>query len=172
MADNLGLAHRSTLRRAIAHPAFVIFLRLFLGGILLYAGGVKLIDMSGMADAIEKYRILPRFLVNIAAIVMPAVEVVSGACLIAGVWMDGALLIVTGLFVLFIAAVESAILRELNIECGCFGLSDSEVVGAKVLVRDGVFLIACVPIWISHYRIGECRDTAEETASAPSGSEV
>lgn len=173
MIDNLGLAHRTAFRRAMTNKYFVVILRLFLGGILLFAGGVKLFDMHGMADAIENYRILPRVLVNVAAMIMPAVEVAAGACLIAGIWMDGALVIVTGLFIVFIAAVESAIWRGLNIECGCFGLSDSEVVGVKVLVRDGLFLIACVPIWLAQYHIGERREPAvDEAANVPSNAEV
>ncbi len=139
----------------LLHPYTLVFFRIVLGGILIFAGIVKLIDMAGMAESIENYRILPRAWVNLSAIVMPALEVVVGIFLILGIWMDGALLITTGLFVLFILAVESAIWRGLNIQCGCFGLSDSEIVGMKVLIRDGLFLLGTLPLWIARFRIGE-----------------
>lgn len=166
------VSNPSALHRAAVHPILVIVLRFFLGGLMIYAGVVKLLDMPGMADAIENYRLLPRALVNIPAIVMPALEFIAGICLILGVWMDGALLTITGLFVLFLFAIESAIWRGLNIECGCFGLSDSELVGVPLLVRDGLFLLATIPIWMSRCRIGEPREAVEETGSAISGSDV
>lgn len=161
----------SLLHRAVIHPYFVTFLRIVLGGIMVFAGAVKLIDMPGMADSIENYRLLPHAWVNIPAIILPAVELIAGVCLIAGVWMNGALLIVTGLFAVFVVAVESAIWRGLNIECGCFGLSDSEIVGVQVLTRDVLFLLATVPIWVSHFGIGRKGEALGESAVG-SGADV
>ncbi|MBN2326784.1 MAG: DoxX family membrane protein [Candidatus Omnitrophica bacterium] len=152
--------------KILAHPYAVIVLRVLVGGIMIFAGWSKLIDMAGMAESIENYRILPSALVNIPAIILPAIELIAGVCLIAGIWIDGALLIVTGLFVVFIAAIQSAIWRGLNIECGCFGLSDSEIVGAKVLIRDSLFVLATVPIWLSRIRGDESQNLQlEEIAS-------
>lgn len=178
MPNNSRSSHSSSLHRAVVHPILVIVLRFFLGGIMLYAGGIKLLDMPGMADAIENYRLLPHAWVNLPGILMPALEVVVGICLITGIWLDGALLIVTGLILVFLVAIESAILRGLNINCGCFGLSDSEIVGVKVLLRDGLFLLATIPIWMSRpiwascVRSGEGRAATEESVPEPSGSDV
>ncbi len=161
----------SLLHRTVIHPYFVMFLRFMLGGIMIFAGAIKLIDMPGMAESIENYRLLPHAWVNIPAIILPAVELIAGICLIAGIWIQGALLIITGLFAVFIVAVESAIWRGLNIECGCFGLSDSEIVGVQVLVRDVLFLFATIPIWVTRFGIDGNREALEQSV-ARSGADV
>lgn len=164
--------NESKFEKIVAHPYAVIVLRILVGGVMIFAGGSKLIDMPGMAESIDNYRILPSAWVNIAAVIMPAIELVAGICLITGVWIDGALLIVTGLFVVFIAAIQSAIWRGLNIECGCFGLSDSEIVGVRVLIRDALFILAAIPIWISRFRREESQAIEFEETAAELGSDV
>lgn len=140
------------MQRFFLHTYTLIVLRIVLGAIFIYAGWVKLFDMDSMARAIANYRVVPLSWVNVLAIVIPAVEVIAGAALIAGVMMKGALAIITGLILVFCIAIVSAILRGLNIECGCFGTSDSEQVGLAVLVRDLLMLAATVPIWVSMFR--------------------
>ncbi len=144
-----------SFRRIVVHPATVWTLRLILGVTLLYAGWLKLIDMPGMAEAIANYRILPYSLSNLPAIIMPAVEVIVGICLIFGIWFDGALFLTSAMFATFVIAIESAIWRDLNIDCGCFSTSDGEIVGVKILLRAGFLFLFTIPIWMARYKIGE-----------------
>ncbi|HOJ60221.1 MAG TPA: MauE/DoxX family redox-associated membrane protein [bacterium] len=147
-AETLG----GKIMQGIYHPATLLGLRIILGAVLIYAGWIKIFDMPGMAKSIENYRILPVAMVNIPAIVMPPVEIITGLCLILGIWMEGALVIATGLFAVFIVAIQSAILRGLDIECGCFGTSDAEKVGTRVLVRDFLLLFVTLLIWLGYKR--------------------
>lgn len=133
----------------VRHRYFVLLLRIILGGILVYAGWAKLFEMASLAKAIDNYQILPYGAINIFAMVLPPIEIIAGLGMIFGVFLDGALVVSTALFALFVIAVESAILRGLNIDCGCFGTFDAEVVGVKVLLRDVLFLLGCIPIWMS-----------------------
>jgi len=145
---------RCRIVEAVRHPYFILLLRIVLGGILVYAGWTKLFDTAGLAKAIDNYQILPYHAINIAAITLPAIELIAGLGLIFGLFLDGSLAITTALYALFVIAVESAILRGLNIECGCFGTFDAEIVGTKVFIRDVLFLLGCIPIWMSRLSCG------------------
>ncbi|MEW6238131.1 MAG: MauE/DoxX family redox-associated membrane protein [Candidatus Omnitrophota bacterium] len=148
----------SKIAVGLTNPYFCLALRLFLGGVLIYAGAAKLFDMPGMARAIANYRLLPDSLVNIVAMILPPVELLAGIGLILGLCFDGALAITTLLLLVFLAAIESAILRGLDIQCGCFGTSDAELVGTGVLLRDAMLLLAVIPLWMdknARFRVGK-----------------
>ncbi|RJP30576.1 MAG: DoxX family membrane protein [Candidatus Omnitrophota bacterium] len=135
------------------HPYFTLLLRVFLGLIFVYSGYSKLIDLAEMANDIDNYRILPTASVNVIAIILPPVELITGFCLIFGLFLDGALMITTSMLVVFCIAIESAVLRGLDIECGCALTSDAEIVGMKVLLRDVFFLCCSLLIWPAHRHI-------------------
>lgn len=157
----------------IKHPKTALVCRVVVGAVLFYAGLLKLFDMASLADHIENFRILPLSLVdlfalllpqntaeflvsevnlslvNLFAILLPPLEIITGLCLMTGYKTNGSLFIATALFVVFGIAVESAILRDLDIACGCFGTSDAELVGLKVLYRDMALLLATIPVWLT-----------------------
>lgn len=132
-------------------PILSLILRLALGIILVYTGIVKSMDLAHTAQAIENYRLLPVEWVNLIAVLMPALEIIVGVCLIAGLLLDGALVITTGMFAAFLIAIVSALLRGLDIDCGCFGTDISSPITPLTVLRNTVLLLAVVPIWL-------CRD--------------
>lgn len=131
---------------------FCLFARILLGGLFLYAGASKLMDMRTFMYDIENYRLLPKTLLPFIAIGMPAIEIIAGFCLLLGLWMEGALTIITALIIVFIAAITAAVWRGLDINCGCFGTSDAEQVGWTVLLRDYVLLLFVIPLWLTKER--------------------
>ncbi len=137
----------------VKHPYTALVCRIAVGLVLVIAGGMKLFDMPTLAQNIENFRLLPVSWVNVVAIILPPVEVIAGLCLIFGFAINGSLFIATSLFVIFGIAIESAILRGLDIECGCFGTSDADMVGLKALIRDVIFLIATIPVWLTPKQI-------------------
>ncbi len=124
-----------------------LLLRLFLGGFYIAAGAVKIPDPGKFAEAVWNYRILPHALVNLAAITLPWIEVVAGILLVVGVWRKASVWLINAMTVLFIAAIASAVVRGLNIECGCFGTVGGRDVGLKAILEDLV-LLAC-GLWIA-----------------------
>jgi uncharacterized membrane protein YphA (DoxX/SURF4 family) len=121
--------------------------RLAVGGVLLYAGALKLGDMSAVADDVSHYRILPEALHNIFAITLPWNEVVIGSMLMLGLWTRAVSLMSAGLFVVFALAVTQAIVRGIDIRCGCFGHAGSSQIGVHTLLIDG----ACVALSLWSY---------------------
>jgi len=116
--------------------------RMILGVIFFYAGSIKVLDPQGFALAVYNYHILPEFLINTVAVILPWIEVFAGAALILGLLVPGASLIVSGLLLIFFCALAVSLARGLDISCGCFStLQDSNPITWMYLFRDG-FLLA------------------------------
>ncbi|MBI3008488.1 MAG: DoxX family membrane protein [Candidatus Omnitrophica bacterium] len=127
----------------------LLFLRLFVGGVFIYASIDKIAHPAQFAHAIENYRILPHFLVNIFAIILPWVELVAGLLLISGVWSGASALIISGLLTMFIIAITAGLLRGLDISCGCFTTSGGENLGLSLILRDVILLLITTHILIN-----------------------
>lgn len=123
--------------------------RLVVGGIFVYASLDKLADPAGFAQAIYHYRMAPLALLHPFALLLPMAELVLGAALILGVARRGAALLAAALSVLFLAAISTALLRGLDISCGCFHTDGGHAVGLSLLIRDVLLLLACLPpLWL------------------------
>ncbi len=115
------------------HPAIValgsgvlLILRLLLAGVLLYAAWLKLKDPASaqkFANAIAAYKILPNHLVIVSTFAFPWLEAIAAVLLVLGLWTRAAAAVAGLLFVAFIGAIGSAMLREsISLTtCGCFG---------------------------------------------------
>jgi uncharacterized membrane protein YphA (DoxX/SURF4 family) len=95
--------------------------RLVTGAVWIVAGALKLPDPIGSARAVRAYDLLPESVVPTVGVLLPAVEVVVGACLVLGLLTRASAVLSTALFVVFIAGIASAWARGLEIDCGCFG---------------------------------------------------
>ena len=119
----------------IRNKAALLVFRLVLGGLFVYAGVVKVFDPLDFAQNIRNYDLVGQSLSFIAAIVLPWLEILAGAFLIAGVWKRGAALVISGLLVFFIILTAVTMIRGLDIDCGCFGAL-SRKAGWSVVLED------------------------------------
>ena len=113
--------------------------RLLLGGLFLAAGLAKGRDVSAFAGEIAAYRLLPYVLNYLVAATLPAVEILLGGLLLWGRRVRGAALLAALLTLVFIGALLSAMLRGLQIDCGCFGSAATWPLWAALL-RDFAIL--------------------------------
>ncbi len=117
--------------------------RVVLGALFLYAGAIKIVDPAAFALAVYNYHILPAWLVNMTAIILPWVEVVAGTCLMIGLWIPGGALVVSVLLLVFTTALGFNLSRGLDIACGCFSTSaTAERVTWWYLLRDSSLMAA------------------------------
>jgi putative oxidoreductase len=123
-------------------PASLLFwaLRLALGGLFVVTGALKLVDPTAFAVEIHNYQLFPA-LAPVLAATLPAVELLLGAALLAGPrpWLRAGALASVGLMAVFTVAVASAVVRGINISCGCFGAGSGPVTLLTVL-RDVALL--------------------------------
>ena len=124
----------------------LVLLRLALGGVLFYAGFLKLREGYTFAEAIANFRLLPAQGNQLMAVVLPWLEVATGLLLVFGVWVRAAGLLAALLFVAFLGAIAAALWRGLDIECGCFGTGSAARVGLKALAFDALWLLAALAV--------------------------
>jgi len=136
----------------------VLAARLILAGIFIYASLVKIAHPAAFANDVYNYQILPDALINLTAIVLPWLELFLGLCLLAGIWLPGAVLAVNGLLIVFLATLVFNLGRGLDVNCGCFSTgSDAPAISAGwYLLRDvgffavGAFLFYAVFVTEGH----------------------
>lgn len=116
--------------------------RIIVGLIFIYAGIGKVIEPEKFAKEIFNYSILPYFLINITALIMPWLEVIVGIFLIAGIRIKASGFISSGLMAVFIIAVFSAMVRGLDINCGCFSDKNVMVGWPKIFENLGILILA------------------------------
>ena len=93
-------------------------IRIGLGMVFAYAGITKLMDPKAFARIISQYDLLPETFLPIAAIGLPLLELLAGIGLILSI--RGSLSLVFTLLIFFIAILWYGILKDLNVDCGCF----------------------------------------------------
>ena len=109
-----------TLHRVLAHPLLISLFRVALGAVFIVASLDKLQNPEAFANAIANYRLLPYTLINGIAIVLPWIEAVTGTLLVLGIWIRAGTAIVGALLFVFSIAIAQALVRGLDISCGCF----------------------------------------------------
>ena len=120
----------------------VLICRIFLGFLFIYASLEKILQPEEFAKQVGYYKALPFGLENLLAILLPWTELIVGICLLAGLLVDGATLLSIIMNLVFILAISQAMLRGIDITCGCFKVSaDSEKLGLQTIIRDIIFLI-------------------------------
>ena len=121
-------------------PALIA--RFLAGAMLFYAGFMKLNASADFATTIANFRMLPAVANQLLAVVLPWCEVAAGLMLIGGVWPRAAGIVAAILFLAFAVAASSAVLRGLDIQCGCFGTASARRVGVLTVGVDLAGLIA------------------------------
>lgn len=138
-----GFAKGSRMRRIIDNDVLTMIIRLAIGLTFIYASFYKIIDPGDFAKAIWYYHLIPGETINLLAIILPWVELLSGLALILGVYHRGAILLVMLMALVFIVALTYAIAAGIDIDCGCFKTSgDSGRSAWNALVMDvGIVLL-------------------------------
>jgi len=126
-------------RRVVTHPAVLLILRLYIGGVFIYASMYKINYPAEFADTIASYQLAPAWSINLLAVLMPWMELVAGVLLVLGWRTQAAAAIIAALLVLFSGVILVTLVRDIPIGCGCF-TSVEEPMGWHTLGRDLVWL--------------------------------
>ena len=115
---------------------YVILLsRFVLGIIFIYASIDKIIDPISFSSTIDNYHISPYSLNNIAALVIPWLELIIGVFLICGIFINGSSFIAILLLLFFIFILTQALLRGINVDCGCFDLNADTLEDSQLRIK-------------------------------------
>ncbi len=128
-------------------------IRIILGMLFLYAAIDKIIYPARFAEVIYHYKILPIPFINFFAIIIPWIEIGVGLSLIFNQYAEIGSLILVLLTTVFVIMIASAMMRGLNIECGCFSLdSKSSYVGWKRILEDLVMIAGGLLVFLESKR--------------------
>jgi hypothetical protein len=123
-------------------PSLAQASRIALVLILALAAPHKILDPAQFAQDLAAYQLLPEMFVNVAALVLPWLEMLVAILLLCRAWTGPALFLANAMFAAFLGAVVSAHLRGLDVNCGCFSASAASAASMTwYMTRDAAFLI-------------------------------
>lgn len=137
-----------TSRWTSSSPWISTVARIVLGAVFVTASLSKIGQVDATVRAVRAYQILPESLVHTVAYALPYLELAVGGLLLVGLGTRIVAGIAGVMLGLFIAAVASAGIRGLEIDCGCFG-GGGPVVHTHYLreiARDSAFFL--LPLWL------------------------
>ena len=123
-----------------------LIFRVILGIIFIYASYDKILDPSGFSRNIHNFHVTPIAVENLAALIIPWLELIIGIFLIFGLFLEGTTSIIIALLVFFIIILSQAVIRGIDIHCGCFkieadaGTTDLHIELIKHIFEDIIFL--------------------------------
>jgi uncharacterized membrane protein YphA (DoxX/SURF4 family) len=144
----------------------VVVARLVVGGIFAAAAIPKLLDPSAFAASIANYHLVPDLVATASASVLPVLELVVALALVSGVQARGAAVAAGGMLIVFALAMTQAILRDINLDCGCFGSAAAAEVGWGSVLRNVGLTLLCGLIVLSRHGRGRtsCRASGQPSA--------
>ena len=135
--------------------------KILIGSVFLFAAIDKIAHPDAFAKSINNFHMLPYEMLNIPAIILPWIEILAGIMLLLGIKEKASSFLISGMLIVFIIAIITAIYRGYNIDCGCFGESSpaaaaevTKVGWAKVL-EDARWLMASLFIFFTAEHDGE-----------------
>ena len=99
--------------------------RWVLGLIFIYASFHKILSPADFAKILYGYDLFPAALINLIAIILPFIELLSGLALILGIFPKSTSLIITVMILAFIMALSINLVRGYEFDCGCFSNSET-----------------------------------------------
>ena len=138
--------------------------RLYLGGVFLFACLFKIHDPYAFALSVATYQILPLELINPFALALPWVELIVGLSYLLGFWTKESALMIGGMMVMFLVALVLALSKDLQMSCGCFASQEAaDEIGIATVFRDlGWLALAAYTLFLDDGRFGLGRTLAPQ----------
>jgi uncharacterized membrane protein YphA (DoxX/SURF4 family) len=142
----------------LSHPTTALVVRVVLASVFIFASLDKIKQPDSFAEAVYNYQLLPDVAVNLVAIWLPWLELVGGVLLLLGIWVQGSIVVLSGLMVVFLGALGINVARGLDIHCGCFISDSADPITVFTLLRDFFFLLLGLYLfWLYQIRRVEAR---------------
>ena len=125
--------------------AFILWsMALLLAAVFGYAGAQKLRDPGAFATDIANFQLVPSGPSALLAVYLPWLELLVAAGLLLPRWRGASAMLSCLLLAVFTFAVAAAMVRGLDISCGCFGHAASPLHWA--LIRDVALLLLALAV--------------------------
>jgi uncharacterized membrane protein YphA (DoxX/SURF4 family) len=108
------------MKKLLSNDYLALLARLVLGLVFLVAGTEKIANPAAFAASIVNYKIVSHFVGLVLATILSWTELLCALAILFGISVRGSSLLLSGLLIVFTLAVGSALVRGLDISCGCF----------------------------------------------------
>jgi uncharacterized membrane protein YphA (DoxX/SURF4 family) len=132
------------VKNLLSNPHLVLVTRIFIGLLFIFSSLDKIVDPSAFTRSVAAYGLLPSWMPAIIATILPWVELLCGFAVLFGVLVRGSSFLLCAMIAVFTLAVISALLKGLDISCGCFTQDPaaSRIGGMKVVENTLLFVLA------------------------------
>ena len=143
------------MKSIFTNTILILLVRVFLGGLFIVASLDKIADPAAFAASILNYKIVGSTLAMVIATILPSLELLCGLSLILGLYLRTSALLITLMLIGFTILIISALLRGLDISCGCFTQDPnaSKIGYIKILENAGMIMLGVLLLFIQNYGI-------------------
>jgi putative oxidoreductase len=134
------------LKKILTSEYLSLVFRMYIGWIFIDAGLSKILDPAIFAENVANYRIIPYLGLNLLAIILPWLELVSGFYLILGQRIKATAALISGLLLLFTLFIVINVLRGTKMTCGCFD-TVGDPIGWKKVIQNIIWLLMTIQIF-------------------------
>ena len=141
----------NNLRTLFNNGWIEVVFRWILGITFIYASYYKILSPTDFAKMVYGYNLFPDVLINLIAIFLPFIELISGLSLLLGIYPRSAALIINGLLLAFIILLTINIIRGHEFDCGCFSATESgspKKMANLMVIRDVIYLIMGLQVFL------------------------
>ena len=124
------------------HHMLITLLRVTLGCVFIVASIDKIADPYAFAASIGNYKIVSGTPAMFVATILPWIELLAGLGLLFGVFLRGSALLTLIMLATFTILASSAMLRGLDISCGCFTQDPASSKVGWTKIAENLLLIA------------------------------
>ncbi|MGA3288334.1 MAG: MauE/DoxX family redox-associated membrane protein [Bacteroidota bacterium] len=143
------------MKSILTNTILILLVRVFLGGLFIVASLDKIADPAAFAASILNYKIVGPTLAMVIATILPSLELLCGLSLILGLYPRTSALFITFMLVGFTILIISALLRGLDISCGCFTQDPNvgKIGYIKILENVGMIMLGVLLLFVQNYGI-------------------
>jgi uncharacterized membrane protein YphA (DoxX/SURF4 family) len=143
------------MKSILTNTILILLVRIFLGGLFIVASLDKIADPAAFATSILNYKIVEPTLAMVIATILPSLELLCGLSLLLGLYPRTSALLITFMLIGFTILIISALLRGLDISCGCFTQDPnvSKIGYIKILENVGMIILGVLLLFVQNYGI-------------------
>ena len=145
-----GFRLNSIVKNILNNGWMELAARWILGITFIYASYHKIFAPAEFAKIVYGYGLFPHGAINLIAIFLPFLELVTGLALILGIYTRSAVVIIIGMLAAFIVVLSINLLRGHEFNCGCFSVKDPGYLSSAkaTIVKDIIYLALGLQVFL------------------------
>lgn len=134
----------SSLIVAVLIQYLTVYSRWSTGGLLIFAGLLKVRDMDQFISTVESFQVVPGSRSRYVSWIVVLLEVATGTALFLGAGARIAAIAASALLFVFSIVISINLVRKNLLNCNCFGPYFSERISVRAILRNITLILPCI----------------------------